>query len=212
MTSSSQLPDLDSGELVRGRISRKLSEEEGYLVELSDYEGFLGVYAIALDIADDTRVELCFLGFEENQAVLAPKSRLDKRLQLQNFACEEGGDDFSPMGHTSLPQSGSGTLDFNPPSDFSRALIELLAHWKLISKEQQLALSEELASGKWEVVGLLKRLDVLTPGELAAVDRARDLIRREKISWTDFQRAFYQELANGINFEDCPSIKARITS
>ncbi|HMP52457.1 MAG TPA: hypothetical protein PKD05_12970, partial [Candidatus Melainabacteria bacterium] len=61
-------------------------------------------------------------------------------------------------------------------------------------------------------VGLLKRLDVLTPGELVAVDRGRDLIDREKISWTDFQRAFYQELANGINFEDCPSIKGRITS
>ena len=212
MTSSSQLPDLESGELVRGRISRKSSEGEGYVIGLNDYEDVVGIYATALDIADDTRVELCFVCFDEDRAILEPKSRLAKRLQLQNFACQEGGDDFSLIFHMSLPQSGSGTIDFNPPSDFSRALIELLAHWKLISKEQQLALSEELATGKWEVVGLLKRLDVLTPGELAAVDRARDLIRREKISWTDFQRAFYQELANGINFEDCPSIKARITS
>lgn len=212
MTSGSRLPDLESGELVRGRISERVSD--GYLVKLSDHEGFLGIYATPLDIAGDTRVELCFVGFDNNRALLAAKSRLSNREQLQDFASsgKDGRDDFSPRGHLALPNRGSGAIDFNPPSEFSRALIELLAHWKLISKEQQLRLREELSRGKWEVVGLLKRLDVLTPGELVAVDRGRDLIDREKISWTDFQRAFYQELANGINFEDCPSIKGRITS
>ena len=69
MTSSSQLPDLESGELVRGRISRKSSEGEGYVIGLNDYEDVIGIYATALDIADDTRVELCFVCFDEDRAI-----------------------------------------------------------------------------------------------------------------------------------------------
>ncbi len=215
MTEKSKKVDFEVGDLLTGRVVGKAMDgnTSGYKVKLatggsSEGDGF---YPSPLDIADGTRLEVCFECLDGDTIKLAPKSTLKKRQHLR--AIEEGNSpDFSPLGGSSpkgdsAAADSSEIIDFRPPSDFNIALLSLLLSWKLIDRDQELELKDKLLSGDWELVGLLKRLNLFTPGELAAIDFGRNLVKREKISWTEFRQAFFAEVSAGICFQDSPLVK-----
>lgn len=215
MTEEAKKVDFEAGDLIPGIVVERisLSEEKEYRIKILNFTGVEGYYRSAVDITGGTRVEVCFAGQEGDRIRLVPKSTMKNRQHLAALASDKESD-FSPAadlsaGLPAVKDQGTPVLDFRPPSDFSTALLSLLVSWQLISRDQEIELKDKLKGGDWELVGLLKRLDLFTPRELAAIDFGRDLVKREKISWTEFRRAFFAEVSAGICFEDSPIIKGK---
>lgn len=205
---TSQLPDYEVGDLVQVRVTGV--EKEGYTVEVIGFIEVFGYYPCKSEIEIGTRLETCFVCVDKGKILLAPKSFLKQRQQLTAEEDPASDASFSPHQKIASPDAGQGELlDFSPPSDFSSDFIGLMKTWRLISNDLENELRDKLKSGKWEIVGLLKRLDIFTPQELASIDFGRNLLKREKISWVEFKHTFFDEVSVGIIFEDSKLVKSK---
>ena len=202
----SKIPDFEVGDLIQVRVTGK--EEEGYSVEMLTNTDVSGYYPSKLDIESGTRIEACFVCLDGGRLLLAPKSFLKNRQQLTAGEMISESPDFAPKDKVA-PPDGDNAIDFSPPSKFEDNFVSLLLKWQLISQEQESSLKEQLRSGKWEIVGLLKRLNIFTPQELSSIDIGRNLLKREKVSWTEFKKAFFDEVSAGIILEDSRLIKSK---
>ena len=201
------IPDFEVGDLVQVRIKGR--EQEGYTVEMLSDSAVSGYYPCKLDIESGTRVEACFVCIDGGRLLLAPKSFLKQRQQLTAAEMESDNPDFSPEDRIE-PPDGQNTIDFSPPSKFDDNFISLLVTWQLITKGEETTIKDQLRSGEWEIVGLLKRLKIFTPQELSSIDYGRDLLKRDKITWIEFKRAFFDEVSSGVILEDSSLIKSKM--
>lgn len=189
---SFEIPEFEVGDLVSCRVVGE--EQEGYTVNLVNHESVSGYYPCRSNISKGTRIETCFVCLDGDRVLLAPKSFLKQRQQLTLDSSDRQSPEFSPQNKIIPPDNKAeekgNFIDFSPPSDFNSEFITLIANWQLISSIKEKELKDKVSGGSWELVGLLKRLDIFTPQELTSLDFGRSLLKREKISWTDFKKPF----------------------
>lgn len=205
------MPDFEVGDLLCCRILGE--EKDGYSVCLVSDANVVGYYPCKSNLAKGVRIEACFVCMDGDKFMLAPKSYLKQRQQLTKEETISDSPEFSPMVKVSPPgvdkQTEDNIIDFSPPSDFNTEFIALIRKWQLVDAQTEKELSDKVKSGKWEIVGLLKPMEIFTPQELTSIDFGRNLLKREKISWTQFKKAFFDELSVGILIEDSELIGSR---